>query len=109
MSIRTTNASAADSTSHSTRRIERRPPNSSVFMTPACLVCPDCRLKAASARTTSTITESSMTCQRDVIEAEIPNGSIDHAICRKRHYSADDCPGEDIIPVVEFVNGKSAA
>ena len=49
-----------------------------------------------------------MSCERDVIETEIPNTSVYHAIGRKCHDRAYDCSCKTIIPIVELVDCQSA-
>lgn len=47
--------------------------------------------------------------ERDVVEAPVPNGSIRHAVRGEGHHGANDGACDDIIPVVELVDGQGAA
>lgn len=58
---------------------------------------------------TGSICEWDVACERDVVEAEVPDRSVHHAICRECEDSTDDTASNNIIPIVVFVNGKSTA
>lgn len=40
----------------------------------------------------------------DVVEAEVPDTSVDHAVGGERHEYADCCAGDHVVPVVEVVD-----
>ncbi|KAH0536669.1 hypothetical protein FGG08_006464 [Glutinoglossum americanum] len=46
--------------------------------------------------------------QRHVVEPEIPDARVDHAIAADGHHGSDDGAGEAVVPVVVFVDGESA-
>lgn len=47
--------------------------------------------------------------ERDVIVAPVPDGSICHAVGGESHHGANDCAGDNVVPVVELVNGQRTA
>ena len=47
--------------------------------------------------------------QGDVVEAEVPDGGVDHAVRREGHDGPDDGAGEHVVPVVVLVDGQGAA
>jgi hypothetical protein len=49
-----------------------------------------------------------MTEKRDVIETEVPDAGVDHSVRAEGHESTDNGPGENVIPVVVFVDGKGS-
>lgn len=44
-----------------------------------------------------------------MVEAPIPDGCVQHTVCGKGHNSADDTSGDDVVPVVEFINSERTA
>lgn len=44
-----------------------------------------------------------------MIEAEVPHARVDHSVGGESHDSADDRSCEDVVPIVEFIDGKSAS
>ena len=55
---------------------------------------------------TMPIRESHIPNQRDVVEAEIPNTRINHAIRRESHRRSNDRSCEDIPPVVKLIDSQ---
>lgn len=47
--------------------------------------------------------------ERDVIEAPVPNGGVCHAVRGESHHGANNGAGNNIIPIVELVNGQRTA
>lgn len=47
--------------------------------------------------------------QRDVVEAPVPDRCVQHAVCGKGHDGANDSSGDDVVPVVEFVDSERTA
>lgn len=39
-----------------------------------------------------------------MVESEIPDASVDHPVGAECHGGANDCSGDNIVPVVEFVD-----
>lgn len=47
------------------------------------------------------------TCWRiDVLTAEVPDGSVGHTVSGESHDSTNNGSGENVVPVVELVNGQ---
>lgn len=44
-----------------------------------------------------------------MIEAEVPDARVDHSVGGESHDSADDRSCDDVVPIVEFINGKGAS
>lgn len=44
-----------------------------------------------------------------MVEAPVPDGSVQHAVSRKGHDGTDDGAGNNVVPVVEFVNSERTA
>ena len=47
--------------------------------------------------------------ERNVVEAEVPDRCVDHAVAAESHHGADDCASEDIVPVVILINCEGTA
>lgn len=47
--------------------------------------------------------------KRDVVEAPVPNGGVCHAVRGEGHHGANNGAGNDVIPVVELVDGQRTA
>lgn len=47
--------------------------------------------------------------QGNVVISPVPNGRVGHSVRRKGHHGADDGAGDDVVPVVELVNGEGAS
>ena len=45
----------------------------------------------------------------NVVEAEVPDAGVEHAVGAESHCSADESTGHDIVPVVVFVDRQSAS
>lgn len=41
-----------------------------------------------------------------MVEAEIPDGCIDHSVCAECEHGPDDSAAEAVVPVVELVDGE---
>lgn len=55
-----------------------------------------------------TVVKSLATVQGNVVEAEVPDGSVGHAVRGEGKGDSDGGTGEDVIPVVELVNSERA-
>lgn len=80
-----------------------------LFKSPASLARKDRRFEARSTRGTGAIAEGRVASERNVVEAEVPDTRVDHAVRRQSHDRTDAGTSEDIVPVVIFINGQSAA
>lgn len=55
------------------------------------------------------VSEGDIAVERDMVEAEVPDGSVHHAIPGESEHGADDGACKDIPPVVVLVDCESAA
>lgn len=76
---------------------------------PARLASEDVVVEAIEGAWACAVDEGSVAEERDVVEAEVPDGGVDHAVGGEGHHCADYGAGEDVVPVVVFVDGEGAA
>jgi len=57
---------------------------------------------------TSNHVESHRSVEGDVVNPPIPDASVSHAIRRERHDSTDDTTSQNIIPMMELIDGQRA-
>jgi len=84
-------------------------PAGSLNCTPSSLASEDGVVEAIERAWTGAVDKRSMAHERDVVETEVPDGGIGHAVGAESHQSADDRSGEDIVPVVVLVDSKSTS
>ena len=103
-------------------------PAGSLNCTPSSLASEDSVVEAVERAWAGAVDEGSVAHKRNVVEAEVPDGSIGHTVGTESHQSAYDCSGEDIVleiplvtvlvhdarivktyPVVVLINGKSTS
>ena len=90
--------------------VERRAAPAAAFVgTPAGLAGEDGVVEAVEGAGACAIDEGCVAQERDVVEAEVPDGGVDHAVGAEGHDGANDGAGEDVVPVVVFVDGEGAA
>lgn len=90
-------------------RVEWRTTAATLGGTPTSLAGEDGVVEAVERARAGSVHERSVAEERDVVEAEIPNGSVYHTVRTERHDSANERTRKDVIPVMVFINGKSAA
>lgn len=83
-------------------------PSTAVVRAPASLAGPDSVVEAIERAGSSAIDEGSVTQDGNVVEAEVPDGSVDHAVAAECHEGTNDSTCEDVVPVVVLVNSESA-
>jgi hypothetical protein len=81
------------------RRIARRAtPATALERSPACLAREN-RVVEAVERTCACAVHKRCVAQKgDVVESEVPNGGVDHAVSGEGHEGADYGAGEDVVP-----------
>ena len=84
-------------------------PRAAVVSAPASLASKDSVVEAVECAGASTVNKGSMAEDGNVVEAEVPNRSVDHAVGAEGHEGANERTCKDIIPVVELVDGESTA
>jgi hypothetical protein len=82
-------------------------PGAAVVGAPASLAGEDSVVEAVECARASAVDKGSVAEDGNVVEAEVPNRGVDHAVGAESHESADDCTSENVVPVVELVNGES--
>lgn len=83
-------------------------PGAALVGAPASLAGEHGVVEAVERAGTSTVNERSVAQDGDVVEAEVPDRGVHHAVAAEGHKGADDRAGEHIVPVVELVNGEGA-
>jgi hypothetical protein len=78
-------------------------PAAALVCSPASLACEDGVVEAVERARACAVDEGSMTEERDVVEAEVPNRGVDHAVGAESHHSANDRSGENVIPDIMLV------
>lgn len=43
-----------------------------------------------------------------MVEPKVPDGGVDHSVSRDRHDGSDDGAGDQVVPVVVFIDGEGA-
>jgi len=76
---------------------------------PTGLAREDVGVEAVEGAWACAVDEGGVAEEGNVVEAEVPDGGVDHAVGREGHYGTDDGAGEDVVPVVVLVNGECAA
>ena len=71
-------------------------------LAPASLACEN-RVVQLSVKT---VVEGLAAVEGDVVEAEVPDGSIGHAVGGEGEDNTNGCTSKDVVPVVELVNGE---
>lgn len=89
--------------------VERSTAKRTLWRTPANLASEGSVLKATVSAVAIAKIEGRVTHQGNVVEAEVPDGGIQHAVGREGEHSPNDGTSEDVVPVVILVNGKSTA
>jgi hypothetical protein len=87
------------------RGIKRRP-TIRLLKPPASLAREDRRLKPSCPRRARTVGEGRVPRQRDVVEAEVPDRGVHHAVGGDGEDGADHRAGEAVVPVMELVDGQ---
>jgi hypothetical protein len=72
-------------------------PGCSLNCTPSSLAGEDSVVEAIERAWTGAVDERSVAHERDVVETEVPDGSIGHAVGAESHQSADDRSGENVV------------
>ena len=72
-------------------------PAGSLNRTPSSLAGEDSVVEAIERAWTGAVDERSVAHERDVVETEVPDGSIGHAVGAESHQSADDRSGENVV------------
>lgn len=44
-----------------------------------------------------------------MVESKVPDAGVDHSVCAECHCCSNDRAGENIVPVVEFVDCQGSA
>jgi hypothetical protein len=79
--------------------VERRAaPATALVCTPASLAGEGGVVEAVKGAGTGAVDERCVAQQRNVVEAEVPDGGVDHTVGAEGHDGADDGSGEDVIP-----------
>lgn len=84
----------------------RASPATALVCAPASLTSEDDVVEAVKGAGTRAEDKGSVAQKRDVIEAEVPYRSVDHAVRAEGHESTDDRSSEDVVPVVIFVDAE---
>lgn len=79
------------------------------WVSPVSLAGEGHRVEARELGLSSRVGEWDVADKRDVVEAEVPDGGVDHAVSREGEDGTDDSASKDVVPVVELVDGKSTA
>jgi hypothetical protein len=72
-------------------------PGCSLNCTPSSLAGEDSVVESIERAWAGSIDEGSMTHKRDMVEAEVPDRGVSHAVGAKGHQSANDCSGKDVV------------
>lgn len=72
-------------------------PRAALECSPACLACEDGIVEAVEGTGACAVDERCVAEERDVVEAEIPDGGVDHAVGGEGHDCADEGSGEDVV------------
>ena len=99
--------SSTDAT-RSVRSIERSTTKGTLVNTPPSLPRPECITEAIERSESLRIRERHVAHERNVVEAEVPDTGIDHAVGAECHDRSNDCAGKDVVPVVIFINCQCA-
>jgi hypothetical protein len=65
--------------------------------TPSSLAREDSIMEAVERAWAGAVDEGGMAHERDVVEAEVPNGGIRHAVRAESHQGTNYCSGEDVV------------
>lgn len=76
---------------------------------PASFARPNSIVETIEGARTSTIDKGSVTEDGDVVKAEVPHGGIDHSVATESHHGTNNGSGEDVVPVVVFVDRQGTA
>lgn len=77
-----------------------------LLVPPSCPPSEDRRFETSGPGGSRTVGKGGVAGQGDMVEPEIPDGGVDHAVRRDGKGRPNDGPGDAVIPVVEFVNGQ---
>jgi hypothetical protein len=81
------------------RRIARRAtPATSLERAPVSLAREDGVMEAVERACACTVDEGRVAEQGNVVEAEVPDGCVNHAVGAEGHHRANNGAGEDVIP-----------
>ena len=90
------------------RRIKRcTTPGTTLMSTPASLSRPQRIVEAIEG--SIAVGEWEMARERDVVEPEVPDGGVDHAVSAERHDCTDDGSGNNVVVVVELIDSECAS
>lgn len=78
-------------------------PAAALERSPAGLACEDGVVEAVEGAGACAVDERGVTEERDVIEAEVPDRSVHHAVGAEGHESSNDGTGEDVVPGCQSV------
>ena len=84
-------------------------PGAALVGAPASLAGEHGVVEAVERAGSGAVDERSVAQHGDVVEAEVPDRGVHHAVAAEGHEGADDRAGEHVVPVVELVNGERAA
>jgi hypothetical protein len=76
----------------------RAAPATTLMCAPARLAREDCVMEAIEGAGACAVDERCVAQEGDVVEAEVPDGGVDHAVGGKGHHCTDYGTGEDIVP-----------
>jgi len=82
-------------------------PATALMCAPASLASEDDVVEAVKGARPGTVDKGGVAQERNVVEAEVPDGSVDHAVGAESHDSTNDGSGEDIVLKKQVSNAVS--
>jgi hypothetical protein len=73
-------------------------PAAALVCSPASLACEEGVVEAVEGTGACAVDKGSVAEERDVVEAEVPDRGVHHAVGAEGHHGTDDCTGEDVVP-----------
>jgi hypothetical protein len=76
-------------------------PAAALVGAPASLTCEDCVVEAVEGACAGAVNEWCVAEERDVVEAEVPDRGVDHAVGGESHDGTDKSTSQNVVPGCE--------